>query len=164
MQQQAGNEKLDWRAVSTDNCPVAGAMKVLGDKWTLLIVRDAFNGIKRFEDFCGQTGAPRALVASRLKDLAAAGILRQEAYQEPGARTRQHYVLTQKGRDLQHILIALREWGDTHVIGPDDHPLELVERDTGAPVRLVLVRATDQAPVDPRSVRLRPGPGIRWKD
>jgi DNA-binding HxlR family transcriptional regulator len=164
MKQQTGDEILDWGAVSTANCPVAGAMKALGDKWTLLIVRDAFNGIKRFEDFCTQTGAPRALVASRLKDLVAAGILRQEAYQEPGARVRQRYVLTLKGRDLQHILIALREWGDVHVIGPDDHPLELVERDTGAPVRLALVRETDQTLVDPRSVRLRAGPGIVWKD
>jgi DNA-binding HxlR family transcriptional regulator len=164
MKRHVPQGKLDWLSVDTDNCSVAGALHVLGDKWTLLIVRDAFNGTKRFADFCAQTGAPRALVASRLKDLVAAGILRQEAYREPRARVRHHYVLTSKGRDLQHILIALREWGDAHVNPPDDHPLELVEHNTGTPVHLGLVRETDQALVDPRSVRLRPGSGIVWKD
>lgn len=161
MKREAPQVKLDWRSVNTENCPVAAAMKVVGDKWTLLIVRDAFMGVKRFDDFCAQTGAPRALVASRLRDLVADGILQQEAYREAGSRPRQQYVLTSKGRDLQHVLTALREWGDAHVNAPGKHPLELVEKETGEAVRLGLLREKDGGVVASRGVRLRPGPGMK---
>jgi DNA-binding HxlR family transcriptional regulator len=154
-------QNLDWQTVSMDNCPVAGALQVLGDKWTLLIVRDAFNGIKRFGEFCAHTGAPRALVASRLKDLIERGIMTRETYQEPGSRQRQQYVLTAKGRDLQHTLISLREWGDKYINQPGEHPLELVDIDSGQPVRMGLVRQHDDQLVQDARVRVQPGPGLR---
>ena len=160
MKHNTEGQILNWRDLNKSNCPVAGALQVLGDKWTLLIIRDAFNGIKRFDDFCAQTGAPRAIVTSRLKHLIEAGILQLELYQEPGSRPRQQYVLTTKGLDLQHILIALREWGDSHVNEPGEHPLELVDKDSGESVHLGLVRSSDNTLIDGRYVRLRGGPGL----
>jgi DNA-binding HxlR family transcriptional regulator len=154
-------EKMDWRDFSTENCPVAGAMKILGDKWTLLILRDAFNGIHRFADFQSHLGIPRALLTRRLRTLEDAGILERREYREPGARPRREYRLTAKGFDLQHILVALREWGDAHVNPPGAYPWELVEKDTGERVRLALVRECDGQVVADRAITARPGPGIR---
>ncbi len=156
-------EKMDWRQVDTENCPVAGAMKILGDKWTLLIIRDAFNGIKRFEDFRTHLDIPRALLSRRLRDLEDQGILQREPYREPGKRARHEYILTKKGADLRHILIALKEWGNEYVNGIGAHPLDLVDRDSGEGVKLSLVRESDHRPVDPRRLELRPGPGLRLK-
>jgi DNA-binding HxlR family transcriptional regulator len=160
MNETVAGRNLDWRTVSTENCPVAGAMQILGEKWTLLIIRDAFNGIKRFDDFCAQTGAPRALVTSRLKYLVDEGVLYQKPYQEPGSRSRLHYVLTRKGRDLQHVLIALREWGDIHINEPDKQPIELIEKNSSVAVRLALVRTDDNTLIEPINIRMQPGPGF----
>ena len=150
---------MDWRDINLENCPVAGAMEVLGDKWTLLIIRDAFNGIKRFEDFQKHLGAPRALLTRRLRSLEEDGVLRRETYQEPGKRQRDQYVLTKKGASLQNILIALHEWGDEYVRGPEGHPLELIDGPSGERVRLAPVRESDNSLVNPRTLEIRPGPG-----
>ncbi len=158
-----GPGKMDWREVDTENCPVAGAMKVLGDKWTLLIIRDAFNGIRRFEDFRTHLDIPRALLSRRLSALVDQEILRREVYRETGKRARHQYVLTSKGLGLRNILIALKEWGNEHVNAAGDYPLELVDRQTGDAVRLSLVRESDEKPVNPRNLELRPGPGLRLK-
>jgi DNA-binding HxlR family transcriptional regulator len=161
MNETVAGRNLDWRTVSTENCPVAGAMQILGEKWTLLIIRDAFNGIKRFDDFCAQTRAPRALVINRLKYLVDEGVLCQEPYQEPGSRSRLHYVLTRKGRDLQYVLIALREWGDVHINESGKQPVELIEKNSGVAVRLALVRTDDDTLMETTNIRMQPGPGFR---
>ena len=134
---------------------------MLGDKWTLLILRDVFNGIRRFEELHEHLGAPRALLTRRLRHLEEDGILKRREYREPGTRTRYEYRLTHKGFDLQHILVALREWGDRHTNPPGEHPWDLIEKDTGEHVRLALIRESDHQVVDERAVTMRPGPGAR---
>ncbi|MCW9035248.1 MAG: helix-turn-helix transcriptional regulator [Rhodospirillales bacterium] len=150
----------NWWMETKENCSVAGAMAVLGDKWTLLILRDAINGVSKFDDFQEHLGAPRAMLSKRLDLLEKEGIMEKHPYQVPGERQRFEYKLTPKGWDLQHIMIALMEWGDKHITEPQLRPVELVERDSGEPVRLQLVRKSDNQLVDARNIMNRPGPGI----
>jgi len=148
-----------WRDYETVNCPVAGAMAIIGVKWSLLILRDLFGGLRRFDDLQAHLGAPRALLSKRLRKLEEAGIVSRVAYRDPGERTRFEYRLTDRGADLRPILIALKEWGDLHVNEPGQEPTELVDKQTGQRVRLALVRDGDGAAVDVRDLRMVPGPG-----
>ncbi|MDN5920381.1 MAG: helix-turn-helix transcriptional regulator [Pseudonocardia sp.] len=120
------------------NCSIARSLELLGEKWTFLIVREAWYGIGRFADFERALGCTRSLLADRLHMLVGAGVLATEPYREPGARTRQRYVLTTKGRELLPVLIALREWGDRHLADPAGPPVQLHHRDCGHRVSLAL--------------------------
>jgi len=95
---------------------MALAAQLLGDKWTLLVLREAFYGVQRYDDMLQDLGAPRATLTNRLTKLVAAGILNKQAYQETGDRERFGYQLTDAGRDLANTLIALTEWGETHLL------------------------------------------------
>jgi DNA-binding HxlR family transcriptional regulator len=119
-------------------CSVAGTLAVVGEKWSLLVLREAFYGVRRFADFQRNLGAPRAVLADRLATLVAEGILRRVPYQAEGERQRHEYRLTQKGIDLYPTLVALMQWGDRY-LSDDDAPVELEHKDCGAPVRLALV-------------------------
>ncbi|MCP5368746.1 MAG: helix-turn-helix transcriptional regulator [Hyphomicrobiales bacterium] len=154
-----GGRSPDLRDYETSNCPVAGAMDILGEKWTLLVLRDLFAGVRRFDEMQARLGAPRALLSKRLRRLEDAGIVQRVAYREPGARARHEYRLTDKGKDLNTILVALKEWGDRWVNAPGRAPTDLVDRETGAPVRLALVRGGDGREVTARDLRMVPGPG-----
>ena len=112
-------------------CSVAGTLAVVGEKWSLLVLREAFLGVRRFADFQRVLGAPRAVLTDRL--------LRRVPYQAPGERQRHEYRLTQKGIDLHPVLVALMRWGDQYLAEDGDVPLELLHRDCGEPVRLALV-------------------------
>jgi DNA-binding HxlR family transcriptional regulator len=119
-------------------CSVAGTLAVVGEKWSLLVLREAFLGVRRFADFQRVLGVPKAVLSDRLATLVEQGILRRVPYQAAGERQRQEYRLTTKGRDLYPTLVALMQWGDTYLAdGPP--PLELQHQDCGAPVRLELV-------------------------
>ena len=125
---------------------MAIASEILGDRWTLLVLREAFYGVQRYDDMLADLGAPRSTLTDRLAKLVERGIMTRRAYQEPGARTRHAYVLTEAGRALALTLLALTQWGEDHVIhGPA--PVEIVERSTGRPLRVELVdengRVTD---------------------
>jgi hypothetical protein len=96
--------------------------------------------------------------------LTEAGILEPSDYDDGRGRIRTEYRLTEKGWDLRLVLVALREWGDRHVIGPGDEPLRLVDRDSGRDVRLALIDGESGTVVDPRQVRLVPGPGFTTKE
>src|SRR3954469_8412416 len=104
---------------SVDNCTIGRAMAVLGEKWTLVVLREVFNGIRRFDDMRVRTGVPRQVLANRLTTLVGHGLLRREPYREPGARLRHEYRLTAKGFDLYPVLIAVKEWGDRYLADPD---------------------------------------------
>jgi DNA-binding HxlR family transcriptional regulator len=119
-------------------CSVAGTLAVVGEKWSLLVLREAFLGVRRFADFQRNLGAPRAVLTDRLGTLVEQGVLRRVPYQAAGERQRHEYRLTQKGVDLYPALVALMEWGDRY-LGDGDGPLELEHRDCGAPVHLALV-------------------------
>ncbi len=118
-------------------CSVAGTLAVVGEKWTLLVLREAFLGVRRFADFQRILGAPKAVLTDRLAGLVEQGILRRVPYQAEGERQRAEYRLTRKGVDLFPTLVALMEWGDRY-LADGDGPLELDHRDCGAPVHLAL--------------------------
>src|SRR5687768_10287803 len=116
------------------NCSVAQSLEVLGEWWTLLIVRDAFLGVSRFEEFQQRLGIARNILATRLDTLVAAGIMERRVYEE--ARGRADYVLTAKGRALWPVMTALRQWGDEWVIGKGHEPVQLVHRSCGASIEM----------------------------
>ena len=120
-------------------CSVAGTLSVVGEKWSLLVLREAFLGVRRFADFQRVLGAPRAVLTDRLNTLVEQGVLRRVPYQAEGERQRHEYRLTQKGIDLHPVLVALMRWGDQYLAEDGEVPLELRHRDCGEPVHQVLV-------------------------
>lgn len=102
-----------WDDLATDWCPVARALSVIGDRWTLLIVRDCFLGKSRFEQFQASLGITRHVLADRLKRLVDDGVLERNAYSLKPPRY--DYVLTDKGRDFAPALVGLKDWGKKHM-------------------------------------------------
>jgi DNA-binding HxlR family transcriptional regulator len=121
------------------HCSVAGTLAVVGEKWSLLVLREAFLGVRRFADFQRILGAPKAVLTDRLATLVGHGVLTRVPYQAEGERQRHEYRLTEKGLDLYPALVALMEWGDRYLCEDGAAPLELRHKDCGAPVRLTLV-------------------------
>jgi len=135
--------RSDWTA---DNCPMARALDVVRTRSAFLILREAFYGATRFEEFAERTGLSEPIASARLRELVDAEILRREPYQEPGQRTRRLYRLTDKGTDLLPVLVALMEWGDKWLQPDADRPrVELRHRDCGARVTAELRCAEDHA-------------------
>ncbi len=120
-----------------ENCGLAAAINVVGDRWTLLIIRSALYGVTRFDELQTTLGMPRTVLSNRLKRLVENGVLRRRAYKEEGQRTRHQYVLTQKGVDLALPLMALMQWGQKHVLA--EAAAGIVSRRTGQPLQLGLV-------------------------
>ena len=117
---------------------MALASEILGDRWTLLVLREAFYGVQRYDDMLADLGAPRSTLTDRLAKLVERGIMMRRAYQERGARTRHAYVLTEAGRALALTLLALTQWGEEHVLH-GVAPVEIVDRSNGRPLRVELV-------------------------
>ncbi|MEV0429275.1 helix-turn-helix domain-containing protein [Micromonospora sp. NPDC050495] len=149
---------LDW---SVDNCTIGRAMEVLGERWTLVVLREVFNGVRRFDDMRVRTGIPRQVLTNRLAMLVEQGVLRREPYREPGSRVRHEYRLTAMGLDLWPVLVAVLGWGDRYLADPDGSPLAVAHRDCGAEVRVTLRCAEGHEVTEPRDVLPRPGPGAR---
>jgi DNA-binding HxlR family transcriptional regulator len=140
-------------------CSIAASLSLLGEKWTFLVLRDAFSGIRRFEDMHQRLGAPRQVLSARLARLVDEGILRRVPYREPGQRVRYEYRLTEKGIDLYPVLVALMTWGDRWVPQPAGPPVTLHHRDCGADVELALRCRDGHDVAGAREVEPRPGPG-----
>lgn len=115
---------LDPRAAWTaDHCPMAKALDVVHTRSAFLLLREAFYGATRFEEFAQRTGLSEPVTSARLHELVAEGILTREPYREPGQRTRQQYLLTEKGADLLPVFVALMQWGDRWLAESDrEHP------------------------------------------
>ncbi|BCJ41564.1 transcriptional regulator [Actinoplanes ianthinogenes] len=152
---------LEW---DVDNCTIGRAMAILGEKWTMVVLREVFNGIRRFDDMRVRTRIPRQVLANRLADLVEHGVLRREPYQEPGARVRHEYRLTPKGFDLYPVLIALAGWGDRYLADPEGPPIEFVHRDCAAELRVAIHCTEGHTVTDQRDVVSRPGPGARRRN
>lgn len=150
-------------AWSTDNCSVGRTLNVIGEKWTLLVLREVFQGVRRFDDMREHTGMPRQVLSDRLAHLVEEGVLRREGYREPGQRERQEYRLTDKGIALHPILLALMTWGDIYAADPDGPSMEVRHRDCGAKVSLVMECAEGHDHLAPRDVRSTPGPAARLR-
>jgi DNA-binding HxlR family transcriptional regulator len=139
-------------------CSIAGALDVIGDRWALLVVRDLTLGLSRFDDIQASTSIPPQTLASRLRQLEAAGVLTKRPYQDQPIRY--DYLLTEQGHDLVFIMTALREWGDRWQLhGASGPPLDVRDRDTGHPVALALLDTTTGEIVAPDRLMARPGPG-----
>ncbi len=147
---------LDW---STENCTVGRAMAILGERWTFVVLREVFNGVRRFEDMRRHAGVPRQVLTNRLALLVEQGILRKHPYQAPGERLRHEYRLTEKGLDLYPVLVAIAQWGDRYFADPAGPPVEFTHRDCGAKMRVTAVCADGHEVDQPRDVVPRPGPG-----
>jgi DNA-binding HxlR family transcriptional regulator len=153
---------MEWADTSTHNCPVGIALDLLGEKWTLLIVRDALNGVRRFDEFRRHMGLSEAVLSDRLRKLVEAGVLAGRSYQEPGQRERIEYLLTDKGRDLLPVIIALKQWSDTHYPDPGGPVIQVRHKGCDGDVRVVLRCAQhEQAPLGMRDTVAVLGPGAR---
>ena len=151
-------EALDW---SIENCTVQRALAVLGDKWTFVVLREVFNGIRRFDDMRVRTNIPRQVLSGRLARLVAEGLLRREPYQEPNQRQRFEYRLTQKGFDLYPILVALNEWGAEYYADAEGSPLAFRHRHCQGEVGVSLHCSEGHEITERREVVPAPGPGAR---
>ena len=139
------------------HCSIAQSLEILGEWWTLLVLRDAFLGVRRFEDFVERLGISRNVLTSRLQTLVEAGVLERHPYDE--ARGRYDYVLTEKGRALWPVMTALRQWGDEWILGHEHAPVVLEHRGHD---HLTTVQTTCDVcgeVLDARSVRAVAGPG-----
>lgn len=134
-------------------CSVAGTLAVIGEKWSLLVLREAFLGVRRFADLQRNLGAPKAVLTERLATLVAAGILTRAPYQAEGERQRHEYRLTDKGRDLYPTLVALRQWGDRYLDDGRGAPVAMEHRDCGADVGIELTCGAGHRVAGPRDVR-----------
>ena len=150
---------MRWSEIGGQVCSVARALSVVGDRWTLLVLREAFLRTRRFEDFQARTGASRALLTERLEKLVEHGILERRPYQEKPVR--HEYRLTQKGLDLYPVVASLAAWGDRWMDGGEGRPVELVHLDCGAVTTARLHCSECGEPLDPRHVTARPGPPLR---
>jgi DNA-binding HxlR family transcriptional regulator len=137
-------------------CSVAQCLEVVGEWWSMLIVRDAFLGVRRFDDFQERLGISRNILNQRLQRLVEAGILEKIPYSEHPPRY--DYRLTHKGRDLWPVLTAMRQWGDKHA-APQGPPLRLVHKSCGEIAQAVPSCSVCGQPMGPRHVRAVAGPG-----
>jgi DNA-binding HxlR family transcriptional regulator len=135
-------------SVMTSPCSIARSLAVLGEKWTFLVIREALSGVTRFADFRATLGIAPDVLTARLGTLVEAGVLEKVPYQEPGARQRFAYHLTDAGRELQVVLGALQQWGDAH--RPYPAGPTLVRRSSGGrPLSVAFVDDDDRAvPLD----------------
>jgi len=143
------------------NCAIGAAVDIIGERPTFLVLREAFNGVRRFDDMRRRTGMPRQVLSDRLARLVREDLLRKVPYQDAGQRTRHEYRLTPKGLDLYPVLVALMEWGDRHALGSAGPQVALRHRDCGEPVRLQLSCQAGHVLESAREVTPVPGPGAR---
>ena len=140
------------------NCSIASALDVVGEPWTLLIVRDAFYGVRRFDDFQENLGIARNVLTARLKKLVEAGIFRKTAYRQRPLR--HEYRLTDKGAALFTVIVGLKQWGDRYgAAARSGKPMELVDRGDGKPLDPVLIDARSGRRLELTNVRAVAGPG-----
>lgn len=139
------------------NCSLADSLNLIGEWWTILILRESFFGTRRFEDFQQHLGIARNILTARLSTLCDNGILERVPVKE-GAR-RHEYRLTTMGRDLLTVIIALTQWGDRWLRKEQGAPVQFIEGDSGEVIPQVSVRAKDGRQLKTRDLAMIPGPG-----
>lgn len=149
-------------SLAGNECPVARALDVIGDWWSLLILRDALLGVSRFSEFQKRLGLAKNILTVRLRALVDQGILEMAAASDGSAY--QQYVLTRKGRGIFPVLVALRQWSEEFDDRPNEIATILVDKEKGRPVRKLELRAQDGRLLDAADTSLKPrlaGPGKR---
>jgi DNA-binding HxlR family transcriptional regulator len=145
------------RTYEDQNCSVARALEVLGDRWTMLVIRDAFLGVRRFDEFQRDLGVARNVLSDRLQRLVDEGLLERHRYQERPERF--EYRLSHKGLELWPALMTLMQWGDRYYAPPTGPPRLVRHRDCGGAVTEHLTCARCGAELSARDVVSEPGPG-----
>lgn len=141
------------RTMKSAPCPVARSVDLIGDRWALLIVRDAFDGVRRFGDFQRNLGVARNILTDRLRLLVEEGILASQPASDGSPY--QEYVLTPKGADLFAVIVSLRRWGERHLFARDELHSVLVRRSTGRAVGDLALRTADGREVAPEDTYVR---------
>lgn len=154
---------MEWLEFDSAACSIRRSLDVIGQKWTLLILRDAFNGVRRFDQLRDHLGVSDPVLAERLRTLVEAGLLEAAPYSEPGRRARKEYRLTDKGRDLYPVLIGLLQWGDKHCSEPEGATVHVIHRDCGEPVEAKVMCASGHELNSPSEGQTAPGPGAQAK-
>ena len=144
---------MRWNDLADEACPVARGLSVIGDRWTMLVLRDCFLGVRRFEQMQERLGITRHVLADRLRKLEAAGVLRREPYQERPLR--HEYRLTDRGKALYPVLVSLIGWANANVPAPGEPSVTLISRETGQPIAPVLVDANTGKEITHRTVNAR---------
>lgn len=145
----------------SETCSIARTAHLLGDPWTVLLVRDLRNGVHRFDELARHLGIARTVLTRRLAALVERGVVEKVEYREPGRRTRAEYRLTRLGTDLGVVLGALMQFGDRHLDDGDGPPLVFRHAGCGAPVRLVSECTDGHRITAADTVDIEPGPGAR---
>jgi DNA-binding HxlR family transcriptional regulator len=147
---------VERKSFSGMHCSVAQCLEVVGEWWSMLILRDAFFGVTRFDQFQERLGISRNILNQRLAGLVGAGVLAKVPYSDHPPRY--DYRLTDKGRDLWPVLTAMRQWGDKYE-APDGPPVKLIHKNCGQVSDAMLVCSSCGEPVGARDVKAAPGPG-----
>jgi DNA-binding HxlR family transcriptional regulator len=153
---------MRWSELADERCSIARTVSVIGDRWTLLILRDCFLRVRRFEEFEARLGITRHILADRLRKLVDEGVLKKVPYKD--RQVRHEYRLTQKGLDLYPVLMSIVHWGDTYTAGETGRPLLHRHLTCGHNFDPAMVCSVCRQPVNPREVRVEPGPGAAAND
>ena len=145
------------KAFADLNCSIARPLAVLGERWALLVLRDLFLGLRRFDEIQESLGVASNVLSQRLATLVEEGIVERRRYSEHPERF--EYLLTEKGRELQPVLLALLRWGDRHTAGPEGPALEPTHDDCGKGFQMVPTCSECGGELDSRHIHARPGPG-----
>jgi DNA-binding HxlR family transcriptional regulator len=141
------------KAMTDEPCPVARTVDLIGDRWSLMIVRDAFDGMRRFGDFQRSLGVARNILSDRLRKLVDAEVLEMQDASDGTAY--QEYVLTAKGESLFPVVVALRQWGEQHLFGRDERHSLLLDKRSGQPVPLMTPVAPDGVTLVPHETEVQ---------
>jgi len=144
---------MRWNDLREEACPVARGLSVVGDRWTMLILRDCFQGIRRFEQMQERLGITRHVLSDRLKKLESAGVLHRVPYQQ--RPTRHEYRLTESGKALYPVIVTLVDWANTNVPARAGSSVVLVDRETGEPIAPRLVDTRSGREITPLTVGAR---------
>jgi len=146
-----------WAELDSRTCSLARTLEIVGQPWTLLVLRDLFNGIRRFDDLASHLGIARNVLADRLARLTENGLAQRVPYRQAGHRARHEYRLTSAGLDLCTVMVAFAGWGDRHLAGPAGPPARFEHRDCGASVRAALLCDSGHLLTPSDQVLSRPG-------
>jgi DNA-binding HxlR family transcriptional regulator len=154
----AETERMKWDALEEEPCSLARTVAVIGDRWSLMILRECFLRKRRFEAFQSSLGITRHLLAERLKKLVRFGVLRRIPYME--SPKRYEYILTQKGLDLYPIVMSIVHWGNVHMVDSRGKPLLHEHKNCGKMFDPIMVCSECGGPLNAKEVHVHPGPGL----
>ncbi|HEY2205237.1 MAG TPA: helix-turn-helix domain-containing protein [Pseudonocardia sp.] len=150
------------RELDSATCSIARTMALIGQPWTMMVLRDLFNGVRRFDELAEHLGIARNVLTRRLAVLVEAGLVERRSYREPGQRSRHEYRLTPTGRELRPVLLAVTEFGDRHLAGSDGPPMRIEHADCGGAVRVRVECERGHRIETGDRLHVRPGPGARY--